>query len=83
VQYFTKSVDYCHDDENNVYFPDSIYQERLGNFHIIPCNTIMLYVNALIYMRNVDEFGAVYIGNGGLLFPDHGAVLDEHDLPLN
>ena len=29
VRYFSKTEEYCHDDEENVYFPDSIYIERL------------------------------------------------------
>ena len=29
VQYFSKVDDYCHDDEEDVWFPDSVYQERL------------------------------------------------------
>ena len=29
VQYFSKVDEYCHDDAENVYFPDSVYEERL------------------------------------------------------
>lgn len=37
VQYFTKREDYCHDDEENVYFPDSVYASRLASLpRIIP-----------------------------------------------
>ena len=29
VQYFSKKDEYCHDDAANVWFPDSVYRERL------------------------------------------------------
>lgn len=30
VQYFTKQEDYCHDDDANIFFPDSVYADRLN-----------------------------------------------------
>ena len=41
VQYFTQKEDYCHDDEENVYFPDSIYAQRLKS---LPCIGLVRYM---------------------------------------
>ena len=30
VRYFSKKDDFCHDDEENVFFPDSVYIDRLA-----------------------------------------------------
>lgn len=84
VQYFTKSVDYCHDDEKNVSFPDSIYRERLDRLpHIIP----MEYNNVVrkcidLYTERRRGLVRYMLGMADYYFPIIEQVLDQHDLPL-
>lgn len=84
VQYFSKRDDYCHDDEENVYFPDSTYAERLArlpNVISLPYNNIVrdcidLYADR---KRNLVRY---MLGMADFYFPIIEQVLDEHGLPL-
>lgn len=84
VQYFTQKEDYCHDDEENVYFPDSIYAQRLKS---LPC-IIELPYNQVV--RNCIDLYAdrrrglvrYMLGMADFYFPIIEGVLDKHGLPL-
>lgn len=84
VQYFSRKDDYCHDDEVNVYFPDSVYMERLQRLPRVislPYNNIVrdcidLYAER---RRNLVRY---MLGMADFYFPIIEQVLDEHDLPI-
>lgn len=82
--YFTSSVDYCHDDEKNVVFPDSIYRQRLEQLpRVIP----MQYNNVVrkcidLYAERRRGLVRYMLGMADYYFPIIEQVLDQHDLPL-
>lgn len=84
VQYFSKQNDYCHDDEVNVNFPDSIYRQRLERLPSVvqlPYNKVVrdcidLY---LVRKRNLVRY---MLGMADFYFPIIERVLDKHNLPL-
>lgn len=84
VQYFTKREDYCHDDEENVYFPDSVYASRLASLpRIIP----MPYNNVVrdcidLYTERRRNLVRYMLGMADYYFPIIEEVLDKHDLPI-
>lgn len=84
VQYFSKVDEYCHDDVENVYFPDSVYEERLERLQSVirlPYNEVVrdcidLYAGR---KRNLVRY---MLGMADFYFPIIEQVLDKHDLPL-
>lgn len=84
VQYFTKREDYCHDDEENVYFPDSVYASRLASLpRIIP----MPYNNVVrdcidLYTERRRNLVRYMLGMADYYFPTIEEVLDKHGLPI-
>ena len=84
VQYFTKREDYCHDDEENVYFPDSVYASRLASLpRIIP----MPYNNVVrdcidLYTERRRNLVRYMLGMADYYFPIIEGVLDKHGLPI-
>lgn len=84
VQYFTKREDYCHDDEENVYFPDSVYARRLASLpRIIP----MPYNNVVrdcidLYTERRRNLVRYMLGMADYYFPIIEEVLDKHGLPI-
>ncbi len=84
VQYFTKREDYCHDDEANVYFPDSVYASRLASLpRIIP----MPYNNVVrdcidLYTERRRNLVRYMLGMADYYFPIIEEVLDKHGLPI-
>ncbi len=84
VQYFTKREDYCHDDEENVYFPDSVYASRLASLpRIIP----MPYNNVVrdcidLYTERRRNLVRYMLGMADYYFPIIEEVLDKHGLPI-
>lgn len=84
VQYFTKREDYCHDDEENVYFPDSVYACRLASLpRIIP----MPYNNVVrdcidLYTERRRNLVRYMLGMADYYFPIIEEVLDKHGLPI-
>lgn len=84
VQYFSKRDEYCHDDVANVYFPDSVYRQRLESLpRVIPLpynkvvrDCIDLYADR---RRNLVRY---MLGMADFYFPIIEQVLDEHNLPI-
>lgn len=84
VQYFAKQSEYCHDDVDNVYFPDSVYMERLGRLPTViklPYNKVVrdcidLYLDR---KRNLVRY---MLGMADFYFPIIEQVLDKHNMPL-
>lgn len=84
VKYFTKRNEYCHDDEENVFFPDSVYVDRLKRLpRVIP----MTYNNVVrdcidLYAERKRGLVKYMLGMADFYFPIIEQVLDEHRLPL-
>lgn len=84
VQYFSKREEYCHDDVENVFFPDSIYVERL---HRLPSVISLPYNNIVrdcidLYADRKRDLVRYMLGMADFYFPIIEQVLDEHGLPL-
>lgn len=84
VQYFTKKYDYCHDDDVNVYFPDSIYAKRLAS---LPCLIPMPYNNMVrkcidLYTDRRRTLVRYMLGMANYYFPIIEEILDKHGLPI-
>lgn len=84
VQYFTKQEDYCHDDDANIFFPDSVYAERL---HRLP-SVISLPYNHIVrdcidlYAERKRDLVRYMLGMADFYFPIIEEVLDQHGLPI-
>ena len=84
VRYFSKTEEYCHDDEENVYFPDSIYIERLERLPrviTLPYNNIVRDCIDL-YAERKRDLVRYMLGMADFYFPIIEQVLDEHGLPI-
>jgi membrane-bound lytic murein transglycosylase D len=84
VQYFSKTDEFCHDEEGNVRFSDDVLRERLERLpHIIPMTyndlvrkSIELYTDR---RRNLIRY---MLGMADFYFPVMEQILEEHKLPL-
>lgn len=84
VQYFAKADEYCHDDSDNVSFPDDVIRDRLNrlprvirmDYNETVRNCIDLYAarrrNLVRYMLGMADF----------YFPIIEQILDEEQLPI-
>ena len=84
VRYFSKTEEYCHDDEENVYFPDSVYIERLERLPrviTLPYNNIVRDCIDL-YAERRRDLVRYMLGMADFYFPIIEQVLDEHGLPI-
>lgn len=84
VKYFTKRNAYCHDDPENVFFPDSVYRERLERLpRVIPMTYNNVVRNCIdLYAERRRELVKYILGMADFYFPLIEQVLDEHGLPL-
>ena len=84
VRYFSKTEEYCHDDEENVYFPDSVYIERLERLPrviTLPYNNIVRDCIDL-YAERRRDLVRYMLGMADFYFPIIEQILDEHGLPI-
>lgn len=84
VQYFTQQEDYCHDDDANILFPDSVYADRLNRLPSVislPYNHIVRDCIDL-YAERKRDLVRYMLGMADFYFPIIEEVLDQHDLPL-
>lgn len=84
VRYFSKKDDYCHDDDENVYFPDSVYRDRLSR---LPSVIALPYNNVVrncidLYAERKRDLVRYMLGMADFYFPIIESVLDKHGLPL-
>jgi membrane-bound lytic murein transglycosylase D len=84
VQYFSKTENHCLDDDENVFFPDETYQQRLAR---LPCLIPMNY-NPIV-RRCIDLYAdrrrnlvRYMMGMADFYFPIFEQILNEYDLPL-
>jgi membrane-bound lytic murein transglycosylase D len=84
VKYFSKTDDYCHDDENNVYFPDEVVRDRLERLpRIIPMTFNNVVRNSInLYTERRRSLIRYMLGMADYYFPLIEQILDEHNLPL-
>jgi membrane-bound lytic murein transglycosylase D len=84
LQYFSKVDEFCHDDSENVPYPDSIYRRRLERlYHLIPM-TYNKEVRKCIdfYAGKRRDLVRYVLGMADYYFPVIEQVLEEEDLPL-
>ena len=84
VSYFSKRDSFCHDDEENVFFPDSVYVERLSR---LPRVIRLTYNNVVrdcidLYAERRRGLIRYMVGMADFYFPIIEEVLDKHGLPL-
>lgn len=84
VQYFSKKDDYCHDDNENVYFPDSVYMDRLSR---LPSVIALPYNNVVrncidLYAERKRNLVRYMLGMADFYFPIIEQILDKHNLPI-
>lgn len=84
VQYFAKVDEFCHDDDSNVTFPDSIYSLRLESLHRVIPLTYNKTVQDCINLYAGKRRGLVryMLGMADFYFPIIEQVLEEHGLPI-
>lgn len=84
VQYFSKKEDYCHDDEMNVLFSDSVYIERLSKLpRVIPMPYNDIVRNCIdLYAERRRGLVRYMLGMADFYFPIIEQVLDQHGLPI-
>ncbi|MCC8134960.1 MAG: transglycosylase SLT domain-containing protein [Tannerellaceae bacterium] len=84
VQYFSKTDEFCHDEEENVFFHDSIYRERLDRLpHMIPMTYNKTVRDCIdLYAAKRRNLIRYMLGMADFYFPIIEQVLDEHDLPI-
>lgn len=84
VKYFTKRNEYCHDDEENVFFSDSVYMQRLDR---LPRVMPLPYNNVVrdcidLYAERRRGLVKYMLGMADFYFPIIEKVLDEYGLPI-
>lgn len=84
VQYFSKTDEFCHDENENVFFHDSIYRERLERLpHMIPMTYNKTVRDCIdLYAAKRRNLIRHMLGMADFYFPIIEQVLDEHDLPI-
>lgn len=84
VQYFAKKDEYCHDDIDNVSFPDSIYQDRLERLpRVIPLPYNKVVKDCIdLYADRHRDLVRYMLGMADFYFPIIEQVLDKHGLPI-
>lgn len=84
VQYFSKRDEFCHDDEQDVCFPDSVYIERLGRLpRVIPMPYNHIVRSCIdLYAQRRRDLVRYMLGMADFYFPIIEQVLDKHNLPI-
>lgn len=84
AQYFTHSEDYCHDEDENVYFTDDVIRDRLNRLpHIIPMTyNDMVRKSIDFYTNRKRNLVRYMLGMADFYFPIIEPILDEYGLPI-
>lgn len=84
AQYFSQQQDYCLDDEENVYFSDDVYRERLAKIpSIIPLDYNPMVRSCIgLYADRRRDLVRYMMAMADLYFPIFEQILDQYDLPL-
>ncbi|MDR2120680.1 MAG: LysM peptidoglycan-binding domain-containing protein [Tannerella sp.] len=83
VQYFSQTDKHCLDDDENVFFTDAVYQQRLEK---LPCIIPMDYNPTVrkcidLYAGRRRALVRYMMGMADLYFPVFEQILDRYDLP--
>ncbi len=84
AQFFSNEQAFCHDDDKNVYFPDSLYRKRLEslpNLISVPYNKIVRDCIDL-YAERRRGLVRYMLGMSDFYFPIIEQALDEQGLPM-
>jgi len=84
TQYFSKAIDYCIDDDQDVSFPSEVYCERLAK---LPCIVPMDYNHLVrnfidLYTKRRRDLVRYMLSMADMYFPIFEQILDQYDLPL-
>ncbi|MDR2234064.1 MAG: LysM peptidoglycan-binding domain-containing protein [Tannerella sp.] len=84
TQYFSKAIDYCIDNDENVNFTDEVYWQRLSK---LPCIIPMDYNRHVrncidLYANRRRDLVRYMMGMADLYFPIFEQILDQYNLPL-
>ena len=84
AHYLSNAIDYCLDDEENVFFPHEVYSDRLSR---LPCVIPMDYnhlVRTCIDLYASRRRGQVryMLGMADMYLPVFEQILDQYNLPL-
>jgi membrane-bound lytic murein transglycosylase D len=84
TRFFSKAVDYCIDDEENVFFPEDVYWDRLSRLPcIVPMDYNHLVRNCIdLYAKRRRDLVRYMLGMADMYFPLFEQILDQHNLPL-
>jgi membrane-bound lytic murein transglycosylase D len=83
VQYFSQTEKHCLDDDEDVFFPDIVYRQRLEK---LPCIVPMDYNPTVrkcidLYAGRRRELVRYMMGMADLYFPVFEQILNQYDLP--
>ena len=84
AQYHSQTEKHCLDDNENVYFADEIYRDRLARIpSIIPLDYNPIVRNCIsLYADRRRDLVRYMMGMADLYFPIFEQILDQYDLPL-
>ncbi len=84
VKYFSKTEEFCHDDEYNVNFPDAVIKDRLESLpRMIPMTYNKIVRNSInLYAERRRGLVRYMLGMADYYFPIIEQILDEHNLPI-
>ena len=84
VQYFSNAIDYCLDDDANVFFPHEVYSDRLSKLPtIIPMEYNQLVRAQIDFYANRRRNQVRYmLGMADMYFPIFEQILEQYDMPL-
>ena len=84
TQYFSKAIDYCIDDDEDVSFSDEVYWDRLSRLPcIVPMDYNHLVRNCIdLYSKRRRDLVRYMLGMADMYFPIFEQILDQYDLPL-
>jgi len=84
TQFFSKAIDYCIDDTENVDFSNEVYCDRLSR---LPCIIPMDYNHIVrnyidLYAKRRRDLIRYMLSMADMYFPVFEQILDQHNLPL-
>jgi len=84
TRYFSNAVDYCIDDDEDVFFSNEVYWERLSS---LPCIISMDYNHLVrncmdLYTKRRRDLVRYMMGMADMYFPVFEQILDQYELPL-
>lgn len=84
TRYFSKAIDYCIDGEENVFFTEDVYYDRLSSLPcVIPMDYNHLVRNFIdVYAKRRRDLVRYILSMADMYFPVIEQILDQYNLPL-